>query len=159
MSMKTQGTSLFMLAPGATAVLKIPGVTNLNPGGAPASQIPTTTLDDFDDTSIKGLRAPGQATATVQADPRIPAHVNLYELSQDDSDEQCQWFVGWSDGADEPTYDELTSTVTLPTTRSWFKFDGYVADFPFDFQGNAVVSTNLAIQRSGKGAWQKKAAV
>ena len=159
MSMKTQGTSLFMLAPSATAITKIGGITGFNPGGSPASQIPTTTLDDFDETSLKGLRTPGQATGTVQADPRKAEHVKLYELSQDDSESQCTFYVGWSDGTEAPAYDAGTSTVTLPTTRTWFIFDGYVADFPMDFQGNAVVTTQLAIQRSGKGAWQPKAAV
>jgi len=154
MSMKTQGTSLFLLAPAATAVLKIPGVTNLNPGGAPADQIETTTLEDGDKTSIKGLRSPGQATATVQADPRKPEHVQLYELSQDESDANCQWVVGWSDGTDAPTVTD--GQLTLPTTRTWFKFDGYVSDFPMDFQGNTVVTTQLAIQRSGKGTWHPK---
>jgi hypothetical protein len=158
MSMKTQGTSLFMFAPGATAVTKIGGITGFNPGGAPADQIDTTTLEDGDKTSTKGLRSPGQATGTVQADPRKAEHVQLYELSQDDSDDNCQFFIGWSDGAAEPTYDSTTQALTLPTTRTWFKFEGYVADFPMDFQGNTVVTTQLAIQRSGKGTWQPKAA-
>jgi len=159
MSMKTQGTSLFMLAPAATAVLKLGGITGFNPGGAPADQIDTTTLEDGDKTSTKGLRTPGQATGGLQADPRKAEHVKLYELSQDDSDELCTFYIGWSDGTAAPTYDEATSTVTLPTTRTWFIFEGYVADFPMDFQGNTVVTTQLAIQRSGKGTWQPKAAV
>lgn len=159
MAMKTQGTSLFMLAPAATAITKIGGITGFNPGGAPADQMETTTLEDNDKTSMKGLRTPGQATGTVQADPRKAEHVELYELSQDDGDENCQFFLGWSDGTAVPTLDEATGEVTLPTTRTWFIFDGYVADFPMDFQGNTVVTTQLAIQRSGKGKWQPKEVV
>nr|WP_280139864.1 phage tail tube protein [Pseudomonas panipatensis] len=45
----------------------------------------------------------------------------------------------------------------LPPTRTWFVFDGYVADFPFDFQNNSTVKTSAAIQRSGPGAWVRKA--
>ncbi|WP_371263218.1 phage tail tube protein [Pseudomonas sp. NBRC 111118] len=45
---------------------------------------------------------------------------------------------------------------TLPTSRTWFLFDGYVADFPFDFAANAVVTTAASIQRSGGSAWIRK---
>jgi hypothetical protein len=46
----------------------------------------------------------------------------------------------------------------LPDSRTWFVFAGYVADFPFDFAGNANVSTAVSIQRSGGSAWIPKAA-
>jgi hypothetical protein len=46
----------------------------------------------------------------------------------------------------------------LPATRTWFVFQGYVADFPFDFAGNANVSTAVSIQRSGGSAWIRKSA-
>ncbi|WP_372240736.1 phage tail tube protein [Pseudomonas sp. CK-NBRI-02] len=45
---------------------------------------------------------------------------------------------------------------TLPNSRTWFLFDGYVADFPFDFAANAVVTTAASIQRSGGSAWIRK---
>nr|WP_240459593.1 phage tail tube protein [Pseudomonas putida] len=44
----------------------------------------------------------------------------------------------------------------LPSTRTWFLFDGYVADFPFDFAANAAVTTAATIQRSGGSAWIRK---
>ncbi|SCZ14812.1 phage tail tube protein, partial [Pseudomonas sp. NFACC37-1] len=46
--------------------------------------------------------------------------------------------------------------LSLPNTRTWFVFDGYVSDFPFDFAANAVVSTAATIQRSGGSAWIRK---
>nr|WP_256218678.1 phage tail tube protein [Pseudomonas sp. NBRC 111130] len=46
----------------------------------------------------------------------------------------------------------------LPPSRTWFVFEGYVADFPFDFAANAVVSTAVSIQRSGGSAWIAKTA-
>nr|WP_272944322.1 phage tail tube protein [Pseudomonas putida] len=46
----------------------------------------------------------------------------------------------------------------LPPTRTWFLFDGYVSDFPFDFAANAVVTTAATIQRSGGSAWIRKTA-
>ncbi|MDM3891735.1 phage tail tube protein [Pseudomonas promysalinigenes] len=44
----------------------------------------------------------------------------------------------------------------LPPTRTWFLFDGYVSDFPFDFAANAAVTTAATIQRSGGSAWIPK---
>lgn len=50
------------------------------------------------------------------------------------------------------------SDFVLPPTRTWFLFQGYVADFPFDFAANAVVATAVSIQRSGGSAWVRKSA-
>lgn len=50
----------------------------------------------------------------------------------------------------------LESDFSLPTTRTWFTFQGYIADFPFDFAQNTVVTSTLSIQRSGGSAWLKK---
>lgn len=45
----------------------------------------------------------------------------------------------------------------LPDTRTWFTYQGYISDFPFDFTQNSVVSSELTIQRSGGSRWVKKA--
>ena len=44
----------------------------------------------------------------------------------------------------------------LPSTRTWFVFDGYVSDFPFDFAANTTVKTAVSVQRSGAAAWIRK---
>ncbi|MCT7656164.1 hypothetical protein MBH78_19110 [Oceanimonas sp. NS1] len=105
----------------------------------------------------KGLRTPGQASLTVNADPELASHVRLFELAEEDTDRSIKWAVGWSDGTDiPPTVAVGGGAFELPTTRTWFTFDGYVSDFPFDFAGNALVATAATIQRSGKGTWTKK---
>ena len=63
--------------------------------------------------------------------------------------------MGWADGTAVPTHDSNGDFV-LPTTRTWFIFEGYVSDFPFDFAANTVVTTQAAIQRSGGSAWIRK---
>lgn len=45
---------------------------------------------------------------------------------------------------------------SLPESRTWFVFEGYVSDFPFSFAANTVVTTTATIQRSGGSAWIKK---
>ncbi|MBH2008258.1 MAG: hypothetical protein I8H71_01025 [Xanthomonadaceae bacterium] len=240
MSMLTQGTRVYVLAPSVAdpnvfEVLNIECVTAFNPGGSPADQIEDTCLEATDGRSYKrGLRTPGSASLTLNADPRNASHVRLHRLSESNDDRSLKWAVGWSDGAAPPTLNaggsvsaiNITAggtgystaptvaitggggtgatataqvsggvvtgvTITnpgsgyttnptvaftggsgtgaaatavraaepdfvLPATRTWFTFEGYVSDFPFDFTGNAVVSTQAAIQRSGGSAWIPK---
>jgi len=235
MSMLTQGTQLYGLINGQ--VREIECITNFNPGANPADQIEDTCLSETNSrTYKKGLRTPGQASVTINADPRNESHYLMWELGEAASDELIQWAIGWSDGVDiAPTFAAANSigsinvsaggtgytsaptvaltggggtgatatavvdggavigvtitnpgtgytstpTVTftggagsgaaatavrntepemvLPATRTWYTFQGYVADFPFDFQANAVVSTAASLQRSGAGVWVRKA--
>ena len=161
MSILTQGTQVYALVPpangtGANTILEIEGLTTFNPGGTPADQIETTTLKDKARTYKKGLRTPGNASGTVQADPNIPGHVRLAQLAAADGDTTLKWAIGFSDGTSEPTVATDGIDFELPDDRTWFTFDGYVSDFPFDFATNTVVTTALAIQRTGAGAWQPK---
>ena len=239
MSMLTQGTQVYVLAPTNAnptifEVLNIESVTAFSPGGSPADQIEDTSLEETNSRSyLRGLRTPGQASLTINADPRNDSHLRLQQLSESSSNTPLKWAIGWSDGvgihpakaapgvstatvlaggigySTAPTLTFSggggtgmagTATVaggivtgititaqgsgytsaptiafggpgtgasakvnwpdpgfTLPATRTWFTFQGYVSDFPFDFAGNAVVSTVAAIQRSGGSAWVPKA--
>jgi len=162
MAMITQGSQLYALVPKAGTpaqfeVLEIECVKTLNPGGNPADQIETTCLSDKFRKYLRGLRTPGQGSMTLDADPRNASHVRLYQLSEDDSLDYVHWALGWSDGTDiEPAVSVDGDDFELPTTRTWFIFDGYVADFPFDFAANATVATAVTIQRSGGSAWIRK---
>lgn len=169
MSVLTQGTQLFVIDPkfdaGGAGVREIECITAFNPGGNPADPIDDTCLSQRSRTFRKGLRNPGQATGTLNADPVNESHYRFYEFSEDDSAEylELDWVLGWSDGpvdaAGEPTSLPSLSVAgdfELPSDRTWFRFRGYVVDFPFDFQGNTVVATSFAIQRSGRGFWIRK---
>ena len=157
MSILTQGTHVFFIDPADDSVVQVKGATAFNPGGAPSDQIETTALEDFDRKYKKGMRTPGQASLTIQADPSEPSHVRLHELSEsnDQTEQIVKWVVGWSDGDAPPTVG-VGGDWTLPTTRTWYEFEGYVSDFPFDFALNTVVTTQVTIQRSGGSAWTKK---
>lgn len=239
MSILTQGTQVYALVPSVAnaavlEVLEIQSATAFTPGGNPAEQIEVTGLDDAVRRYMRGLRTPGQASLTLNADPRNASHVRLHQLSEDDSIESVSWAVGWSDGKGiAPTVGAhgtlhairvsaagkgyttaptvvitggggtgatataavskgavtgITVTIAgsgytsvptvaftgddgtdaaavaelgdgdfnLPKARTWFVFDGYVSDFPFDFAANAVVTTAVTIQRSGGSAWIRK---
>jgi hypothetical protein len=240
MSILTQGTQVFALVPTVLnpslfEVMEIECATAFSPGGNPADQIEVTCLSDAVRRYMRGLRTPGQASLTLNADPRNASHIRLHQLSEDDSVESIRWVVGWSDGkgilptvgtsgslaaislgdggsgyttapsvaitggggtgatataviaGGEVTGFNITNPgsgyttpptialtggggtgaaatavlgegddFVLPSTRTWFVFDGYVSDFPFDFAANAVVTTAATIQRSGGSAWIRK---
>lgn len=152
MAVLTQGTQVYFIDPADSSVVTVQCATSFNPGGAPADQIEDTCLESTARTYKRGLRTPGQATLTINADPANTSHVRLHELSEDDTVASVKWAVGFSDGTAPPTVDSNGAFV-LPTTRTFYTFDGYVADFPFDFQLNAVVTTDVSIQRSGGSEW------
>jgi hypothetical protein len=161
MSKLTQGTEIFFIDPDTSAVTKVTGVSTFNPGGAPADQIEDTDLESDVRTYKRGLRTPGQATMTIFADPTNASHIRLHELSVGVANENIKWAVGWSDGTADPTADSNGEFVypqdsSLNYNRTFYNFEGYVADFPFDFSINTVVTSNLAIQRSGTGVWYAK---
>lgn len=156
MSIKTQGTKLFFIDPDTDAVMGVDCMTSFNPGGAPADQLEDTCMEDTSGTRTykPGLRTPGQGSLQINADPANPSHMRLFELSQGDV-QNLHWALGWSDGTAVPMVDSDGGFV-LPATRTWYTFDGYVADFPFDFALNALVTSTVSIQRSGAGVWVKK---
>ena len=135
--------------------MQVECATTFNPGGAPADQIEDTCLEDFERSYRPGLRTPGQASLGVNADPANTSHVTLHQLSEMNPSPALKWAVGWSDGSDAPTISS-GGDFDLPETRTWFTFEGYVSDFPFDFQQNSVVTSEVTIQRSGGSAWIPK---
>lgn len=158
MSVVTQGTQLYVLANGV--VSEIECITAFSPGGSPADQIDDTCLSERNTRKYKkGLRTPGQATATLNADPTNASHLMLSNMAESNDQSDVTFAVGWSDGESEPAAGTGPGSVdglVLPPDRTWYVFNGYVSDFPFDFQGNTVVQTSATIQRSGQGAWIPK---
>ena len=130
MAILAQGTQIYALVPtvadpAVLEVIEIECATAFTPGGNPADQIETTCLDASVRTYLRGLRTPGQASMTLNADPRNDSHVRLHELSEDDTIENIMWAVGWSDGKDiPPTVNVAGDDFELPTTRTWFIFEG-----------------------------------
>jgi len=155
MAKLTQGTQIYFVDPADDSLVQVTGITTFNPGGAPADQIETTSLIDSAKTFMRGLRTPGQASMEINADPTNESHIRLHELAQDDSVDFLKWAIGWSDGSAAPTVD-TDGDFILPNTRTWFTFDGYVADFPLDFSTNSVVKSSIQIQRTGTGVLTEK---
>lgn len=162
MGIKTQGTQLYMLLPSAggtgNEVVQIECTTSITLGGAPRDQIEDTCLDETEARSyLQGLGTPASSTVALNADPRNASHKRLHDLLADGT--VVAFALGWSDGKDiAPTLNTAGDDFELPATRTWNVFKGFVSDFPFDFQGNAVVSTTCTVQRSGASLWIPKTA-
>jgi hypothetical protein len=157
MAILAQGTHVYFIDDSGsdTDLITVECATTFNPGGAPADQIETTCLEDFEREYVPGLRTPGQATLGINADPRNVSHLLMHELSEMNPSPTLKWAVGWSDGTAAPTV-SAGGDFVLPTTRTWFTFQGYISDFPFDFTLNTVVTSTVTIQRSGGSAWAPK---
>ena len=157
MSVLAQGTEIFFIdTTGAAAIVQVECATTFTPGGAPADQIEDTCLEDSDRTYKPGLRTPGQASIGLNADPANASHILMHQLSEANPQAVLEWVVGWSDGTAPPTLD-VSDDFVLPATRTWFSFQGYISDFPFDFAQNTVVTSAVSVQRSGGSAWIAKA--
>ena len=153
MAVKTKGTHLFFINPADDSVIKVGAISSISGINASRDQIETTDLDSEAHTYESGLMSPGAATFSVRFDPKDPGHKTLHDLFV--SGTVIKWALGWSDGTAAPT--QATGEFTLPATRSWLKFDGYVADCPFDFSINSVVNSSIQVQISGFPAMVAKA--
>jgi len=153
MAKLAQGTQIYFIDPEDNSIIEVYCATAFTPGGNPADQLETTCLADGVRSYLPGLRTPGQATMTINADPEAPSHVRLHELAEENPPPTLQFAVGWSDGTAPPTGVDSDGDFELPTTRTWFLFEGYISDFPFDFAQNTVVTSQVTIQRSGGSFW------
>ena len=147
MSVKTQGTDLYAIDPADGSLISVGCITSIDGIDTAIEQIETTCLSDTARTYVAGLGTPGTATFGINTDPTDNTHVRLLEIKQDGL--TMLWAVGWPDGTSPPTVD-TDDTFILPSTRSWLTFSGFINAFPFSFQGNSVVQSNVGIQVSGE---------
>lgn len=151
MARRTQKSHLYYFNPGdsSPSILRVSGITGFNPGGNSADQIEVTALEHKDRRYQPGLRTPGQASLSVNTDPRDQVHLNLHALTKHEPQPVLRWALGMSESGEAPGLDDSGGFWVLPNTRSWLLFDGYLSDFPLDFAQNSVVNAAVSIQRSG----------
>ena len=165
MAVLSQGTQIYMLVnsesdPLEKRIVRIECATTFQPGEDSTDQIDTTCLEAEARSFLDGLRTAGQGSIGLNADPRNASHILLDKLAKgrtSDKKDAFKWAVGWSDGKNiPPTLNGNKDGWVLPTTRTWIEFEATVSTFPFDFQGNTVVASNVTISRSGDSSWTPK---
>ena len=149
MSMKTQGTQIYMVSTtgSSTEIIRIGCPTAFSYSGAPIDQIENTCLDQLQaHTYETGLKNPGTANISVDFDTANATHMAVYD--QYKSGVVTQWAIGFSDGTSAPTLDS-NGDLQVATDRSWVTFSGYVNDLPLDFALNSLVKSDIPVQISG----------
>jgi hypothetical protein len=150
--MKTQGTELYTIDPEDGTIIDIGCVTSIDGIDTTIEQNEVTCLQDLVRRYEAGLATPGAATFGIYTNPRDASHIRLHQLKVLGT--TLHWAVGWSDGTG--TAPTVTGTsegdydFDLPDTRSWITFDGFMNSYPFSFQQNTSVQSNIGIQVSGE---------
>lgn len=158
MSKVTQGTNVYIIDPDDLSLITVECATDINPGTSPKSQNDDTCLEATERSYKPGIREPGQGSLGLNADPTNDSHIRMHEMYEDDTIDGMRWAIGWSDGTAAPTVDSNGDFV-FPTTRTFYSWNAYIADFPFDFQQNTVVKSQVSLQRTQGDAttgWHKK---
>jgi hypothetical protein len=147
MAQKTQGTVLYAVDPADDSLITVGCITALSGIDTTNEQIETTCLEDSARTYLSGLATPGTATFDINFDMTDTTHTRLHALKV--AGTTLEWIVGFSDGTAAPVVDS-GGTWDPPTSRSWIRFQGFMTNFPFDFQQNSVVQSSVGIQISGE---------
>ncbi|NAX17180.1 MULTISPECIES: phage tail tube protein [unclassified Vibrio] len=150
MAIKTQGTSLYTIDPADGTLLAVSCVTSIDGIDSALDQIETSCLEGDARTYEAGMATPGTATFGINVDPKDASHIRLHQLKTQGV--TLKWAIGWSDGKGiVPTVTGAgeAAEFTLPATRSWITFEGFMNSYPFSFALNAVVSSTVGIQVSG----------
>ena len=144
MAIKTQGTELFVKTD-ANTFTKIGKVTGVTGTGGQKDQIDVSDLDSTDHEYLAGLGNPAAASVQMNFDPSDATHQALETMYQDGTEEI--FVIGLSDGTAPPTV--VSDVITLPTSRTFIQFSGYIADYPADLNLNDAARSTMQVQRTG----------
>lgn len=150
MALKTQGTQVYIIDPGATGgpeVLELGCVTSIDGLENNREQLDATCLDSEARVYEPGMPTPGQATLGFNFDPQDPSHLRMYDLWR--AGTKFEMAIGFGDGTAPPTLgsDDL---FNLPSTRSWLvAHQVYFANIPLNLALNALVTASVTVQLSG----------
>ena len=148
MAINAQGSSLFFIDPAApTAVIEVGCIRSFDGLSANRDQNDVTCLRDLARRFEAGMLNPGAVTFEIHFDPADASHAKLHELFV--SGTSIEWALGWADGAVTIVPTATSGDFTIPTTRTFVTFDGYISDFPMSFPLGGKVTSTLTVQMSG----------
>ncbi len=153
----TQGTKVWIKhgEDDAPTLTRMDCITGIVLGDDSPTEIDDTCLDEPDSaTSTYGLNKPGEGSITINTDPENATHMTLLQLAEDK--ELVEVYVGWSDGAGEPTL--ATALVTLPETRTWTTFTARLKAGAPTFDPDSLVKHAVAMKRQSKAITAYKTA-
>lgn len=149
-TVKTQGTELFLIDDVTTTdptLVKFACPTGITGLGGAKAQINSTCLSDtVDETFVAGLGTPGQVSVPFNLIPRDASHQLLFTLKE--AGTVLSWLECLSESTTPPTID-TDGAFVVPTNRTSFGFQAYIADINIDVATNEIVKGTLTLQRSG----------
>lgn len=150
---KTQGTSVYVFD--GTKVTKLDCITGIDLGGDSTTRVDLTCLDETSSKSyVSGLSDPGEGSLTFNLDTANASHLAALLLAENKA-VGVKFFIGTSDGLGAVT--ATGGNVTVPTTRSWWKFEGSLSSPVPSFEADAVVGYTVTLNRSTKVTFTPKA--
>lgn len=149
--MRSAGTELYFLDPEDCSVVQVGCPTSITGLDSTIEQLETTCLESTARTYEAGLATPGTATFTLSLNPQDPSHIRLLELKT--AGTSLRWVIGFPDaiGTDPTgtTDSDGECAFSLPASRTWLEFEGFVNSYAFDFSLNALITATVGIQVSG----------
>lgn len=121
-TIKSNGTKIYALISGEIVRFRCYNAVDL--GQDSFGKIDISCLDSESKKYRRGAQDPGEGSLTIQIDDENTSHADLLLLVE--SGDEVEWFIGSSG---EGVQEEPTVTggiVTLPTSRNWLTFDGYL---------------------------------
>lgn len=143
---KTQNTQVFAVI--KDKVVRFVCPQNFKFGQDSFGKIEVTCLDAESKQYVRGLRDPGEAGIGINYDDENTSHDDLIALAE--SGGIVDWYVGTNHSKEPPTY-EVAAGISLPKTRTWFSFKGYMNDTaPSDIEVDSVIKYDFTIVRTSK---------
>ncbi len=146
---KTNKTNIYALIDGV--VEKISCYASFGFGQDSFGKIDASCLDSDTKDYERGMRDPGEGNIGIKLDDANPSHFKLIALAE--SGEKVKWFVGSSHSGAAPTF--TTPNVTLPDSRVWWSFEGYInPTAPDDFEQDGLIGYSFTLVRTSGVAIQ-----
>lgn len=146
---RTQGTSLYFVAPGnSPEVLRVSCITDApDPVGGDRPEIDVTCLESLARETMSGLESSTEATFGIIYDADSEAHDALFDLK--DSGENTEWYLGLSDAETTPDLN-TAGELDHPGDRSGFIFTASVSNLELAGPLDEVWRGTVTLRRSGR---------
>lgn len=143
----SQGTHVWVLHGTPAVLTRIQCIKSIAWGDDSATEIDNTCLDEEKvKTNDYGLVTPGEGSLVINTDPKNATHLTVLSLAADK--ELVGVYVGWSDGAGEPTLNQ--DVVTLPDTRSWSYADAILRKNSAVYDPDSLVNHTIPFKRQSE---------
>lgn len=139
-----QKTQLFFF--NGTALTAVECGKEIDLGQDSEEDIDTTCFDSAENTTDVGMMTPGEGSLTIAIDDENSSHLALLAHATSEPRQELEWFLGSSHSDDPPTV--TGSEVTLPSTRTWWKFKGYLKAASPTFEKGQQVTYAFPLKRN-----------